>query len=158
MSSRILATILLAAGLCLAQKYDGPRPPKPDVPFLLHASDLVETDGGEAKEETRKDGTAFLINGAAAAVKTPLAEPIFLFESQKIPPEKLQLWKLEVKAGKREILLSQKRKKDSPRPLHLSITKLAPGLFRIEANETLDNGEYALTPDGSNTVFCFQIY
>ena len=31
-------------------------------------------------------------------------------------------------------------------------------LFWIEANEYLDNGEYCLTPEGSNKVFCFQIY
>lgn len=150
---------LLGAGLCFAQqKYDGPRPAKQDIPFLLHAASLIETEAGEAKEETRKDGLAFVMLGAAANVKTPLAEPIFLFESQKIPPEKLQMWKLEVKNGRREIFLPQKRRKDSPRPLHLTLTKLAPALYRVEANEVLENGEYALTPDGSNKVFCFQVY
>jgi hypothetical protein len=158
MISRMLAVCLLVAGSAYSQKYAGPRPSKPDVPFLLHATKLLETDSAEAKEESRKDGTAFLLGGVAATAKTPLAEPIFLFESQKIPPEKLQLWKLEVKNGRREIFLPQKRKKDSPRPVHLSITKLGGGLYRIEANETLENGEYALTPDGSNQVFSFQVY
>jgi hypothetical protein len=31
-------------------------------------------------------------------------------------------------------------------------------LFRVEANEGLPNGEYALTPEGSNHTFCFQVY
>jgi hypothetical protein len=31
-------------------------------------------------------------------------------------------------------------------------------LYRVEANETLENGEYALSPDGSDQVFCFQVY
>jgi len=28
----------------------------------------------------------------------------------------------------------------------------------VEANEMLENGEYSLTPSGSNQVFCFQVY
>ncbi len=42
--------------------------------------------------------------------------------------------------------------------MHLSLRRLGDGLYRIEANEFLPNGEYALSPEGSNTVFCFQVY
>jgi len=52
----------------------------------------------------------------------------------------------------------KKKKKDAPRPMRTIITKLAEGLYRLEANETLENGEYSLTPAGSNQVFCFQVY
>ena len=43
--------VSLAAACCMAaEKYSGPVPPKPDVPYLLHASTLVETEPGEARE------------------------------------------------------------------------------------------------------------
>ena len=156
--ARLLLFGLLLIPVLQAQKYSGPRPPKPDVPFLVHAEKLVETEAGEAKEETRKDGMAYIVNGAAAPARTPLAEPFFLFESQKLTPEKLELWKMDSKGGRREVFFPQKKRKDVPRPFHITVTRLAPGLFRLEANEPLENGEYSLTPAGSNTVFCFQVY
>ena len=65
----LVATALMAAS---AQTYDGPRPPKPDVPFLKHASSLVATEVGEAKEEKQKSA-AFLEQAAKepGAQKTP---------------------------------------------------------------------------------------
>ena len=38
-----------------AEKYTGPRPPKADVPYLLHADNLIETEIGKAKSDERKD-------------------------------------------------------------------------------------------------------
>lgn len=141
-------------------KYTGPRPPKPDVPYLLHATNLLETEASEASEEKRKDDTAYVVSGTASPARTPLAEPIFLIEAKKLVPEKLQLYKLEAKNGKREVVFPppNKRKKDGARPIHMSYRRLGEGLFRIEANEFLANGEYALTPEGSNQVFLFQVY
>jgi hypothetical protein len=157
---RTLAFALLLPALLAAQKYDGPRPPKPDVPFLLHASKLVPTDVEEAREEKRKDGTAFVTNGAEAKAKTPLAEPIFLFESKSIPPERLSLYRLEVKGATREVFFFEnpKKRKDSAKPVRLGVTKLTQGLYRLEPTEPLPNGEYVLTPADSNTVFAFTIY
>lgn len=162
MPRSLFRTALLIGSLACAafpQKYSGPRPPKPDRLYLLHAASLVETEVAEAKEEKRKDDTVYVVDGSASTVKTPLAEPIFLIESKSILPEKLQLYKLDVnKAGKREIVFSTKRRKDGPRPLHLTLKRLGEGVYRVEANEFLQNGEYAVTPEGSNTVFLFQVY
>jgi hypothetical protein len=37
----------------------GPRPPKPDLPYLMHADNLIPTESVEAKQEERKgDGYA----------------------------------------------------------------------------------------------------
>lgn len=158
---RFLALTLCVATLLPAQrKYAGPRPEKPDVVYLMHASTLIETEQQEAKEEKRKDDTAYVVNGTASTAKTPLAEPIFLLESKKILPDKLQLYKLEIKNGKREVIFPppNKRRKDAGRPLHLTMKRLSDGLYRIEANEFLANGEYALSPEGSNNVFLFQVY
>ena len=157
---RTLALAFALAAALAAQKYDGPRPPKPDVPYLLHAARLIPTDVDEAKEEKRKEGTAFVTTGAAAKARTPLAEPIFLFESKSIPPEKLSLYKLDVKTGNREVFFfdNPKKRKDSSKQLRISATRVAPGLYRLEPTEPLPNGEYALTPADSNTVFSFTIY
>jgi hypothetical protein len=31
-------------------------------------------------------------------------------------------------------------------------------LYRLEVEESLEPGEYALSAEGSNQVFCFQVY
>jgi hypothetical protein len=149
----------MAAALA-AQKYTGPRPEKPDVPYLLHASKLIQCDADEAKEEKRKEGTAFISPGASAKARTPLAEPIFLYESKSVSPERLALYRMESKGGSREVFFFEapKKRKDSSKTLRLAVTKVAAGLYRIEPTEPLPNGEYAISPADSNTVFSFTIY
>jgi len=160
---RIIAGLWLVAIFAGAQKqkYSGPRPPKPDLPYLVHADNLVETEPGEAREEQRKDGTAYVTKGPSSLVRTPLAEPVFLFQSETIAPGRLSLFRLQSKGGTREIVFPppNKRKNDDPsRPRRLILAQLDEGLYRLEANETLDNGEYCLSPSDSNRVFCFQVY
>lgn len=154
---RILVLPLLALALA-APGYKGPRPPRADVPYLLHASRLVETETAEAREDKRKDDTAYIIEGAASPARTPLAEPIFLLETQKLQADRLELYKLEVRNGRREAVFSAKKRKDSQRPIRVSVTRLDQNLYRIEAAAGLENGEYSLTPAGSNQVFCFRVY
>jgi hypothetical protein len=150
--------VLFVAGIALsAEKYTGPRPPKQDVPYLLHANNLVETEIAEAKEESRKDDITYVISGAASPVKTPLAGPIFLLQAEKLIPDKMQLYRLEVKNGRREVMFSHKQK-SSAKPLRLTLYRLADNLYRIEVYDSLENGEYCLTPEGSNQVFCFSEY
>lgn len=163
LASRTLlaALLLLPAAWAQAQKkYTGPRPPKPDTPFLLHAGKLTETETLTAADSQQKDGTLYTVAGATSTARTPLAEPILLFQSDKINPDKLTLFKMEPKGGSRTLLLpaAGKRKKESPRPIFLLVSPLAPSLFRVEVNEVLSDGEYCLSPDGSNQVFCFTAY
>lgn len=155
---RCLFPILLLATLAVhADDYTGPRPPKPDVLYLVHASNLVPTEVTEASQEGKKDETTFSVAGAASSARTPLAEPIFLLRSEKIKPDALELYRFEVKNGRRQLTLSKKRK-DNSGPFHLSITKLDKDLYRVEADEALEDGQYSLSPNGSNVVFCFEIY
>ncbi|MGA2325097.1 MAG: hypothetical protein ABSH05_02315 [Bryobacteraceae bacterium] len=158
-SSVALLAVLGCAALALAQQdYSGPRPPKPDLPYLMHAGNLVETETSEAREEQRKSEVVYTIAGAASPVRTPLAEPVFLFQSDKLAPDSLGLFRLEVKGGSRQVVLS-KKKRDS-HPLRLTVTRLADRLYRVEVNEGLGlgNGEYSLSPEGSNQAFCFAVY
>lgn len=148
---------LFVAALCAAfaqSNYTGPRPPKPDLPYLKHASNLLATDASEAKEQKQKNDTTYIVEGTAAKAETPLASPIFLFLADKIEPEKFGLYKFDVKGGHREIVFGPKKQ---PKAIRLEVTRLDKGLYRIEADETLDPGEYSLSPEGSNQVFCFRV-
>ncbi len=149
--------VLLASAALAAEKYTGPRPPQPDIPYLLHASKLIPTEVVEAREEQKKNESTYIIPGASSPARTPLAEPIFLIEADKINPERLELYRLEVKGGQREITVSQKRR-GGPRPLKLSVTRIDGRLSRVEAGEMLENGQYSLSPSDSNTAFCFEVY
>jgi hypothetical protein len=153
-----LLIALLAASALAADKYTGPRPPKKDVLYLVHADNLVETENGAASEEKKKDDILNVISGTTSPVRTPLAEPVFIIETNSITPESLELYKLEVKNGHREILIPQKKRRNGPRALRLQVTRLDRGLYRIEASETLENGQYAVSPSGSSRVFCFEVY
>jgi hypothetical protein len=154
------ALTLALAAVCTyaAEKYDGPVPPKPDVPYLLHATNLVETELGQAKQENRKNDSTFVISGAASPARTPLAEPIFIMDARQVSPERMELYRLDVKNGSREVSISSGKRRGGNRPLHLTVTPLSNHLYRIEADEPLENGEYALSPNGDNRAFCFEIY
>ena len=158
LSKTVLVIVAAAGGLTAAEKHDGPTPPKPDIPYLLHASNLVETESGQASQENRKNDVTFSIAGAASRARTPLAEPIFILEARQLPADRFELYKLEVKGGNREVSMSRGRRGSGGRALHLTVTPLGNHLNRIEANEPLENGEYALSPSGDNRVFCFQVY
>jgi len=98
------------------------------------------------------------VPGTSSPARTPLAEPIFLMQADRISAETLELYKMDVKNGQREVSTTARRTRGGPRPFRVSVTRLERGLYRLEASETLENGEYALTPAGSNKVFCFEVY
>ncbi len=155
MLRRIVPLLFAAVLAASAQKYDGPRPEKADLPYLKHASDLLPVESGQAKEEKQKNDTLYVIAGAASSAKTPLASPIFIFKSDKISPEKFGLYKLDVKGGHREILFGAKKQ---PKPIRIEVSRLDKDLYRIEVGDSLEPGEYSLSPEGSNQVFCFQVF
>jgi hypothetical protein len=155
MNRRIVPLLLAATIAAFAQKYDGPMPPKPDLPYLKHASTLVATEPGQAKEDKVKQDTIYSVAGTASAARTPLASPIFIFRSEKITPEKFGLYQFEIKNGRREITFGPKKQ---PRPIHVEVVRLDKDLYKLEAVESLEPGEYSLSPEGSNQVFCFQVY
>ena len=157
MVRRILPLLFAAAFAASAQseKYTGPLPPKPDLPYLKHADSLIPTDAGEATEEKKKNDILYVIPGANAKARTPLTSPILLMQADKLVPDKLGLFKLEVKNGRRELLSSPKK---PPQPIRMEVTRLSGNVYKIEVDESLEPGEYSLSPDGSNQVFCFQVY
>jgi hypothetical protein len=156
-------TVLLVAALSAfsglaADKYAGPKPAKADLPYLLHGSNLLPTESSEAKEEKKGEETVYTISGAASTAKTPLPEPRFILEAQNIAPEHMALFKAEPRGSVREVVLTSKRKKGGTQPLHLTVFPLGGKMYRLEAAEQLEEGEYCLSPAESNRVFCFQVY
>ena len=157
MTLRTILLLLLPAMCALAQpKYTGPKPDKTDLPYLVHADNLVPTEALEAREQKgKKDQITYIMPGAASPVKTPLASPIFLLQTQELDASKLQLYKLEVKSGQREISFTKRKQ---PTAIIINATQVGSGgLYRVEVEQTLQPGEYALTPEGSNKVFCFAV-
>src|SRR5277367_5661252 len=152
MWKRFIPLLLLSAA-AFAQKYDGPRPPKKDVIYLVHADNLVPTETGEAKEEGKKNDPVYSFAGASSPSRTPLAEPIFILDSDSIKPDSVELYRMDVKSGHREVKVSGGSKRYGNKALRLQVTKLDRGLYKLEASETLDPGEYALLPSGSSHVF-----
>jgi hypothetical protein len=151
-------TLALICGATLfAQKYNGPQPEKPDLPYLLHADSLVATEAGVAKEESRKAEVVAVVQGATSSAATPLSTPIFVIRTDQLAPEKLEIYKMEVRNGQREVVLSRK-KKQVAKPIRANVTRLADNLFKIEVDQSLQNGEYAISPSGAEQVFCFRVY
>jgi hypothetical protein len=155
---KLLAALTISVGLWAQDPYKGPVPDKVDLPFIRHANKLVPTDAGEAKNESVKGDTIYTVAGANAVAKTPLTEPAFIIKASKLNVQEMQLYKMEVKGGQRVLILPQKAKKNGPRPLRLSLEPLGAGLYKLEVQEPLDNGEYCLSPGGSDAVYCFAVY
>jgi hypothetical protein len=157
MPRRMAWIALVCLGILPAQKYSGPRPAKPDIPYLVHADNLVETEVAEAKEDKKKDDITYVVAGASSSAKTPLAGPVFILEADKLSADKIQLYKFDVKNGRREVFFSHKGKA-SAKPRRLNVTPAGGSLYKIEVDESLEKGEYGLTPESSNQVFCFQVF
>ena len=154
----ILISVLagLAASVAAGQGKP-PTPPKPDVPFLIHATSLLETESNTAVELEKKKELLYTIQGPSSGVETPMARPEFVIRAENLNLNGLRLYRFESQNGHREILL-RKKKKLVARAYFLSVDALGEGVFRIRVDDVLDNGEYCLTPDGSNDVFCFTVF
>lgn len=133
------------------------RPPKKDFPYIKHADHLVETESVTASQSKSKAGLVFSVPGATSTARTPLPEPIFLFVQDKIRADQLQLYHFTVQDGMREVLPRHKDD-DDDKVYHVSLRQLQGDLYRLDASESLDPGEYCLSPVGANVAFCFTVF
>lgn len=145
------------AALLGQQKYAGRRPEKADLPYLVHADNLVATEAGEAKEEDRKGDHIAIIAGATSPAATPLTSPIFIIRADKIIPDQLEIYRLETKNGQREVVLAHKGKPVAKRIIS-NVTKVGEDLYKLEVEQDLAPGEYSISPRDSELVFCFRVY
>jgi hypothetical protein len=135
----------------------GPKPDKKDIPYLLLANSLVQTEVVRPTAERTAEGARYSIPGETSLAKTPLALPVFLIDSAQIRPEKLKLIRLTASSGHRQALVRKTPSLDDP-PLLLTATKLADTIYRIEAVNEIENGEYALNAAESDQFFCFTVF
>jgi hypothetical protein len=148
------------AMLLRADSANVPEPPKADLPYLLMAQDLVPTEAFEAKTEKVKEGkkdeeTTYWVPGEHSSAKTPLASPIFLMKEDTMAVERLAVYPFEIKNGRREVTFSHKKQL---KPYTLTLKKLSDALYRLEVDQSLPPGEYAITPNGADEVYCFAVY
>src|ERR1700730_489449 len=104
----VVTSLFTAGCLPAADHYNGPVAPKPDIPYLLHASTLFETEAAQPRQEGKKNDT-FAISGASSPARTPLAEPIFIIDARQIQPESFELYRLDAKGGNREVSSNHNR-------------------------------------------------
>lgn len=145
---------ILLLGILLAAD---PRPDRKDVPYLVHANNLVPTEILKSEARDRPEGTSYSLPGETSPARTPLALPIFLLDSAQIKPEQIRLIRLTPKDGHREAVLSKKPSPDNP-PILLTVTNLGSGLYRFEVVNEIENGEYALNVAGTSQFFCFTVF
>lgn len=154
-----LAVFFVAVLAALAQKYSGPVPEKEDLLYLVQADNLIPTEAATAQEQKGKKGeTVYVVAGAASSARTPLASPIFQLKARDLVAEKLQLFKLDVKNGHREITFRTGRGARNPEPVRVDVKRFDNGMIRLEVSDSLPKGQYSFTPEGANDVFCFEVY
>ena len=170
MTRRIFFSILRggAVGLLAAQpllaidKYDGPRPRKKDVLYVVHADNLTGDGGGNGKPNLRISDVNHLFGpGAASASSHTTGRAHLLMAPDENHPGQLGVCidSMSGTAGERFCITGKKRRLSLKQfSRHLSLRSLEHGLTRIEASEPLDPGEYSISPEGSNTAFCFSVY
>jgi hypothetical protein len=156
-SLAFLVAALVTLPAAAQQRYTGGPPPKKNVPFLVQADNLIETESARATEQKKKDDTIYTMSGDKSTARTPLASPMLVIDADSLDATKLQLFRLEVKNGHREITF-KKKGKGSAMPLNIEVSKIRGNLFQIRINDSLDPGEYSLSPDGSNDAFCFEVF
>jgi hypothetical protein len=69
--------------------------------------------------------------------------------------ERLAVYPFEIKNGRREVTFSHKKQL---KPYTLTLKKLSDALYRLEVDQSLPPGEYAITPNGADEVYCFAVY
>jgi hypothetical protein len=153
----IAVTLSVAVTLAAQIKKAIPKPDKKDVIYLVHASNLVQTE--IVKPTPKDDGQSLTwsIPGESSLARTPLALPIFTVDAAIIAPEKLQLYPFEIKGAHRELSLKKKGPSETE-PILITITPISGTLYRIELVNEIPNGEYGLTVPGSNQFFCFSVF
>lgn len=146
--------LLVLLGILLAA---GPKPDKKDVPYLVHANTLVQTELVKPSAEETTEGSRYTVPGETSLARTPLALPIFLLEASEIKPERVRLIRLKAMSGHREALLLKRPGPDDA-PILLTVTNLGGGVYRFETVNEIENGEYALNVAGTNQFFCFTVF
>jgi hypothetical protein len=154
---RAITGIVLAIGLAAQTRKALPKPEKKDVLYLVHASNLVQTEIVRPVPKDNGDSTTWSIPGESSLAKTPLALPLMTIDAAMIAPEKLQMYQFQQNGSRRELTLKKKGPSETE-PVLITISNISGSLYRIEVVNEVENGEYGLTVPGSNQFFCFTVF
>jgi hypothetical protein len=154
---RLLPVLILTVCLAAQVKYAGPKPEKKDVPYLIHASSLLQTETARPTPKDDGDSTLWSIPGESSLARTPLALPAFVIDADAIAPAKLRLYPFEQRDGRRQLRLKRQGASEVE-PVLITVAPLGGTLYRIEVVNEVQNGEYGLTVPGSNQFFCFTVF
>jgi hypothetical protein len=135
-----------------ADRYTGPVPPKKDIPYLLHADNLVETEVANASQTSGKNDVVFAVAGETSPARTPLAEPIFLFAADRLTPESLGLYQFDVTGGKRQITIGRKKGKGA-RVFHTSVRNLRRACFGSRLRNIWRTANIPYRPKARTSLF-----
>jgi hypothetical protein len=147
--------LILLVVAAAQEKYSGPPLPKKDFAYLVRGDSLVEMEFAIAEPRDDNDRVTFVIAGAGSLVKTNDVAPAIVIDVSKLPTDLLQLYRVESRDGHREISIPKRGRR--PQPVPMITTKLGGNLVSLKPVEDLTSGEYSLTPQGSNAVFCFTV-
>ncbi len=154
---RALPIVLFTIALAAQTKYTGPKPERKDVPYLVQAATLVQTEIIRSTPKENGEQTTWSIPGETSLAKTPLALPILVIDASTVTPAKLQLFAFEQKGGRRELTVNRKGS-GGAEPILITVGNVSGTLYRIETVNEIENGEYGLTVPGSNQFFCFSVF
>jgi hypothetical protein len=156
--NRLFALAILFVTVVIArQDYSGLRPPRKDTVYLVHADELIATEADVATKQASEDDVTYIVAGERSKARTPLASPTLVIDAENLSAEKLRLFRLDVRNGHREVSFHYDGKGGAI-PLRVAIANVAKRLYRIDVLDSLIAGEYALSPDGANDVFCFEVF
>jgi hypothetical protein len=155
---RLCTLAILSAGFLIGgMEYAGPRPPRKDTVYLVQADQLVATEVTVARKQSTAGDITYIVPGERSTARTPLASLTLMIEAENLSADKLRLFRLDIRDGHRELRFHYKNK-GGAFPLRADISNIAEGIYRIDVLDSLSAGEYVLSPDGANDVFCFEVF
>jgi hypothetical protein len=81
--------ILLAGFLIAGMEYAGPRPPRKDTVYLVHADQPIATEASVARQQTTANEITYIVPGERSTARTPLASPTLLIEAENLSADKV---------------------------------------------------------------------
>jgi len=124
---------------------------------LLENSDFRDLEVQQVRSQDIGDGASlYSFSGEASSTVAGSNRPVFLVLAEGETNGQVELARLQVSKGVRQVVYSAAGKK-SASSVPVLVTRVSPTVFRVTVNQGLAPGEYAILPAGLNRAFLFQI-
>jgi hypothetical protein len=147
-------------------RVDVPPPPRPQIAapatsgakvVLLENNEFRDLEIQEFRSQSIGDGVVlYSFPGDASPVRAGSNTPVFLLlaDSEAAPAGNLELARLQVGKGIRELASAKNRSASS---VPITVTQVSATLRRITVKEALAQGEYVVLLENSNRGFLFAV-